>query len=214
MPPSARGPSCRVDDVGELAAPPTYNLADVDEDLVETPWSQDAKRSYQACAEAFIDALRDHVRRNLERSGHENEIGAYLESAMRLRDVADGFNESEFDWCGSLPLALDSDDDDIEEEDHEERGSGDVLSLIGRWDFRVTDEKKVLRAGRRAYRRAWPRESKKDAKHRVRDLESAAAEVMHAAGLAGLDEVEGMCLERWSNSFVVQDATATDMLDS
>ncbi len=170
----------------------------------------DAKQSYARNAEALIEALQEHVQLSLARSGHESELSAYLESVMRLRDAAGAYNESEFDWCGSFPLALDSDADDFEEEDDEESESGDVLSLTGRWDFRVTDEKKVLRAGRQAYRRAWPEESKKDAKHRVQDLESAAAEVMHADGLAGLERVDGMYLERWTNSFSVADAGVTD----
>jgi len=183
-----------------------YSVDHVDDDAVETQWTRAARHSYTTRAEAFIEALRDHVQLNLGRSGHEREISAYMTSVMRLRDMAAAYNESEFDWCGSFPLALDSDDEDFDGEDDEERASGDVLSLTGRWDFRIADEKKVLRAGRKAYRRAWPEESQKDAKRRVRDLESAAAEVMHVDGLAGLEKVQGMSLERWSYSFTVQDA--------
>lgn len=204
---------CRDKDVAASAPRYTYSLADVQEDFVETQWTADAKLSYKRSADAFVEALRDHVQRNLERSGHETEMGAYMASVVRLSDAASAYNEAEFDWCGSFPLALDSDDDYSQEEDDEERESGDVLSLIGRWDFRVTDEKEVLRAGRKAYRRAWPNESKEDAKRRVQDLESAAAEVMHANGLAGLEQVEGMQLERWSNSFSVKDEAAMDTRD-
>lgn len=75
-------------------------------------------------------------------------------------------------------------------------------------------KKALLRSGRRAYRRAWPRESKKDAQHRVYSMQSAANEILRADGLAGLEAAKGMSLERWVNTFVALPAGASDTFDS
>ncbi|OFE18872.1 hypothetical protein BA895_01495 [Humibacillus sp. DSM 29435] len=144
-------------------------------------------------------------------------MAAYIGSARQLTAAAGALNDAEFDWCGSFPLALDTEDSDSEsdfEDDHGEGEPVDMLAFVGRWDFRVTDEKAVLRSGRRAYRRAWPKDSKKDAQHRVYNMESAASEILHAHGLAGLEAAKGMSLERWVNTFVALPAGASDTFDS
>lgn len=185
-------------------------VCDMDEDQYrETQWTAEAKQAYERRAEDLVEALRAHVKANLTRSGRQKEFKAYFESGEALLDATREFNEAEFDWCGSFPLALrpdeDDDDDDEDEEWEDQDESGSILSVVGRWDFRITDEPAAIASGRNAYLRAWPDDINEDAEARVQLIGDAAAELMHADGLRGLEDADGMSLERNVTSFFVHE---------
>lgn len=185
----------------------TGTVCPVSEDEYEdTQWTDKAKQAYERRADELMEALRAHLAANLNRRGRQKEFGAYFESAESLMDATRAFNEAEFDWCGSFPLGLRPDEDDDEDEEWEDQDeSGSILSVVGRWDFRITDEAAVIAAGRSAYLRAWPDDTHEDAEHRVQQVSDAAAELTHADGLSRLEDVDGLSLHRDVTGFFVHE---------
>lgn len=186
----------------------------VDNDYGDTQWTDAAKSAYKLRAQELIEALQAHLTANLMRSGRQKELQPYFESADRVMASAQAFNEAEFDWCGSFPLDLGPDAEDDEDEDLDERAGGQVLSVVGRWDFRITDEDAVLAAGRAAYLRAWPDDTQEDAEIRVQQVDGAAAELEHADGLTALDNAAGLELHRDVIGFIVHDGGDDETFDN
>jgi hypothetical protein len=181
----------------------------VDDDDVATQWTDAARAVYATRAEEFIAALREHVASNLSRAGRQRELEDYFRSQTRVADTAHAFADAEFDWCGASPLPLrdaegdDGWDDEGEEEDKD--GTAGVLSVVGRWDFRVTDSAAVVEAGRQAYLRAWPDDTPDDAAYRVEDVGQAAGELMHGDDLAALHAAPGLQPYRFAITVVPHD---------
>ncbi|MDO8145641.1 MULTISPECIES: hypothetical protein [unclassified Isoptericola] len=187
-----------------------------DEDYVETQYSEAAKDEYRRRADEFVAALREHVELVLTRKGREREIPEYFGSTTNLENAAEAFNDAEFEWCGSFPLALAStedDDDDLDEEEEPERPLNPVVTMVGRWDFRVTDEDALIESGRAAYLDAWPDEDREDAEARVRSLVAAAAEVSHRGGPGALEMADGLEPERATFEFVLHEGGDDDEFD-
>lgn len=120
--------------------------------------------------------------------------------------AAHAFVEAELDWSGSVPLPLrdDEDDDDWDDED-EEVGPGGVLTVIGRWDYRVTDPTALIAAGRRAYLQAWAGDEPEDAALRIEVVEQAAGELMHGDDVSALESAPGLESDRYSITVLTHD---------
>lgn len=175
------------------------------EDTEDTQWSDEARQRYVSTAADLVAALNAHIALTVERVGCEREMASYFTSVDALGKAAEVFTEAEFDWCGSVPLILMPDDvedegDDDDQDEVADEAAESVLSVLRRWDFAVTDGAAVVQAGREAYRRAWPSATDEDAGVMVPDVEQAAAEIVHADGWAGLEEVAGweMGSEWWT----------------
>lgn len=176
-------------------------------------WTAEAKQAHQRRADELVEALRVHLTANLERRGRQKEFGAYFESAEALMDATRAFNEAEFDWCGSFPLGLRPDEDEDEEwEDQEESGS--ILSVVGRWDFRITDAAAVIAAGRCAYLSTWPDDTQEDAEHRVQQVSDAAMELTHGDGLNGLEEADELSLHRNVTGYFVHEGEDDEVFNA
>lgn len=142
----------------------------------------------------FLAALRAHVELTLAREGRQRELEAYFKSSGSLGEAARAFVDAEWDWCGSLPIPLappDGEEEDWDDEEEPEPG-GSFLSVVGRWDFRVTDETALVEAGRRAYLAAWPNDTPEDAAIRAHDPQSAAGEILHGDDVRALNEATGL----------------------
>ncbi len=193
----ARGPA----GCPSLATPPPIDpyCDDMDEDQgLDRQFSQGARESYAQRAEALLAALRKHIDLTLNRTARQRELESYFTSQSTLIEAARAFDSAEFDWCGSFPLGLPLDDDEDDEDwDDDVSSSGEVLSVIGRWDYRVTDEDALVDAGRRAYLAAWPDDTQEDAEYRVTDARSAAGEILHDEDLAALSETLGLLRYRF-----------------
>jgi len=164
-----------------------------------TQWTEAARADYAQRAEDLIDELRRHVEHTLSRHGRQAELRTYFGSAEQLRRAVAAFNDAEFDWCGSFPVALRHLDDDVDGGDEPSEASGElvadsemILCALRRWDFRVIDRDTVIAAGRAAYSTAWPTDIDEDARVRVTDVEHAAAEIVHAHGFERLSDVPGL----------------------
>jgi hypothetical protein len=182
-------------------------------DDLETQWTVEARNAYAQRAEVLIAEIRRHVEATLQRQGRQAESQAYFQSVKRLGSAANAFNDAEFDWCGSFPLSLadvDERDDWDEDDEAEDDEAKSVLSVLGRWDYRVTDAEALITAGRAAYLTAWPEDTEEDARIRVHDLVSAAAEITHAYGFSSLEETAGLESDRDITAFVMHDGEDDD----
>lgn len=186
----------------------------MDDDCQDTQWTAGARETYVRRADDLVEALRAHVAANLERSGHGKELEPYMASATKLRDLAAAFDDAEFDWCGSFPLGLETDDDEDDDEwendeddDEEAVDFAQFLRFSGQWEFRVTDPDATIEAGRAAYLRVWPGDSPEDAEARVQDIGNAASEVLHADGVNGLLDTAGLEPLSYSTEFELHDGT-------
>lgn len=160
------------------------------DDLLDTQWTPAARDTYAARVEQLITALREHAELTLARSGRQAEHVAYFPSAIRLHQAAVDFDRAEFEWCGSSPLGVQSFEADDDEDD--ESDAGDVLTVVGRWDYRIVDEAATIAAGRAAYARTWPSDTDEDAAVAVADAISAAREIAHADNWDALESAPGI----------------------
>lgn len=168
---------------------------DEERDEVDTQWTDAAKASYERRTEEFIEAIRRHLALNLAREGRQKELLKYAPSQEALFQAARSFADAEFDWCGSFPLPLPSDDgweNDDDWDDDDSPSGGSVLSVVGRWDYRITDEAALVTSARAAYLRAWPDDTDEDAEFRIRDAGSAAGELLHGDDLNALNSADGL----------------------
>jgi hypothetical protein len=145
----------------------------------ETQWTDEASRAYKARAEVLTQRLASHVRLTAARHGRQRELEAYIASAEQVQEALNAFAESEFDWCGSFPVRTSGSLDDDWDEDVDEGLPTDeapVASVLGRWDYVVTDAAALMDGGRSAYLRTWPKDTVDDANVRVTSVESAMGE--------------------------------------
>jgi hypothetical protein len=139
--------------------------------------------------------LASHVRLTAARHGRQRELEAYIASAEQVQEALNAFAESEFGWCGSFPVRTSGSLDDDWDEDVDEGLPTDeapVVSVLGRWDYVVTDAAALMDEGRSAYLRTWPKDTVDDANVRVTSVESAMGEILHSASLRELDEAPGL----------------------
>ncbi|MFI7585525.1 hypothetical protein ACIB24_00450 [Spongisporangium articulatum] len=180
-----------------------------DEELEETQWTTPARAAYVVAVEAAVQALRAHAERVHEREGKADELGAYFESTEELRAALDGLSEAEFDLTGSFPFVLtgydeddegefeDFDGDDLGTELDGEEPVESFLTVEYRAQFAVVDREGLLRAGREAYREAWPDAGDEDAETEVPAVTNAVGELLHVHGLAALDADVDYLEPRW-----------------
>lgn len=166
-------------------------------------WSPEALKAYQASADNLLKVLAKHVSRTSERTGRAKEFKKWSNSAARLTRALDAFADAEFEWCGSFPFSTNSDAESDDHEDGiEDDATGDVLSVLGRWDFIVRNDSDLIATGRSAYRETWPDDTPEDAEVRVSTAESAAEAIMHGLDVAALKEAPGLEISQATVTFV------------
>ena len=184
------------------------------DDVVDTQWTSSALAAYRASAEQLVQRLHEHVRLTSERQGRQRESEGHFASAERLQQAVNEFAEAEFAWCGSFPVRIE--EPSASDEELEDGPVGDpalaqapVVSVLGRWDYMVTDAAAFLEHGRGAYLRAWPDDTDDDAQVRVVDVESAVFETLHGPRLSALEEAAGL-EPLWSTARVVRHAGTSE----
>jgi len=179
-------------------------------DEVDTQWTDAARASYKRRTEEFVEAIRQHLALNLAREGRQKELLKYAPSQEALVQAARSFADAEFDWCGSFPLPLPADDEWEDDEDWDKddsHSSGAVLSVVGRWDYRITDEDALITSARAAYLRTWPDDTDEDAEFRIRDAGSAAGELLHGDDLNALNSAEGLEAHQFAVDVITHEGT-------
>ena len=182
-----------------------------DDEVEDTQWTSAAKARYEECANGFVEAVRDHVQLTLAREGRQREDALYFTSLTRLAEAGSTFADAEFDWCGTFPLLSDDDDDDGEDEDEDETGGDNtVVSVLGRWDYRITAPDAVIDAGKQAYRTAWPQDTEEDARVRVDSVGRAVNEILHGGDLDALNAAPGLEPYQSSINVLIHDGRDDD----
>ncbi|TNM64530.1 hypothetical protein FHN55_13470 [Streptomyces sp. NP160] len=171
-----------------------------DDDLSPDLWSPESLEQYRARAQELSRVLAEHAALVEQRAGRQRELEDYVVSAERLQGAVNAFAEAEFAWCGSFPVRTSEAD-----EDGDEDGDGGVwplpdpslaeapvISVLGRWDYVVTDADELVAHGRDSYRAAWPEDDDEDAALRVQTVLDAVRETLHEAPLPRLDDAPGL----------------------
>ncbi len=73
----------------------------------------------------------------------------------------------------------------------EQRNGSGVVSVVGRWDFHVTDLPAVLEAGRSAYKLNHPEHADR-AEGEVSDAEEAVEQLLEAFGMDSVYDTDGL----------------------
>ena len=164
-------------------------------DALDTQWTSIARVAYEARAQELAQTLLEHVALTSGRNGRQRELEPYFSSADRLSRAVAAFAEAEFDWCGSFPVSVrgaNDEEGDDEWEDEDDNSDAPVLSVLGRWDYRIVDPQVLIQEGRAAYLTAWPDDTEDDAEVRVQTTEGAVRELLHAGVLQPLEQSEGL----------------------
>jgi hypothetical protein len=97
--------------------------------------------------------------------------------------------------------------DEPTDDGHEADGNGTgVLSVLGRWDFNITDADALMAAGRQASRTERPDDADQDVDARIGDAGQAALELVHVGGMSALLEAPGLEHDRDITIAVVHEA--------
>jgi len=182
----------------------------MDEDVAETQWTEAAREHYAASAEELIARIRQHVELTTGRKGRQRELGPYFESAVEVHEAAVAFADAEFDWCGSTSIKVHTHEDDEDYDEWDDDEAGDVLSVLGRWDFRITDPEAFLSAGRRAYAKTWPDDTAEDAEIAVQTPHNVVSELLHGHGLGRVEKAPGVEVRQFWTTTFVHDGTEVD----
>ena len=192
----------------------------MDEEHADTQWTSGARVAYRKRTEELIAALRAHLSHNLDRAGRQAELQPYFESAETLWQATKAFNDAEFDWCGSIPLALLDDDEDWDDEDDEDEGhdddeteGGTVLTIVGRWDFLLAGYRCVHRRGPQCLPQGVARRHRGGRRAPHRERGRRGHELMHRSELSGLEGAAGLQPIRSVTSFLVHDGDDDETFD-
>ncbi|HVQ91239.1 MAG TPA: hypothetical protein VMU51_09385 [Mycobacteriales bacterium] len=156
-------------------------------------WTDAARERFRAAGAALVEALRAHSAALLPMTGRRADVAEILAAGDRLALAADEYSDAQFEFTGTSPRweRIESDDDDRDEELPRQEPAG-AITVLHRADYRVMDVAAVMNAGRLAYREVWPDDTAEDAAVDVADFSRAIYQVMHAGGIAALDETPGL----------------------
>ncbi len=95
------------------------------------------------------------------------------------------------------------------------RGSdGSVLTVVGRWDFHVTDAAAVLATGRSAYRLNHPGADAGKASDQVRTAEDATEELLESGGVDAVFDADGLEPVRVFTAAITHDEDDDEAFDT
>lgn len=180
-------------------------------------WSEAARSALVEQAEAVRAAVDDYVRLVGGMSGRQRELPELFTANDVLRSAAVSFDDAAFDLTGTAPLgveAYDEDDEDWDEDDGPLDAGGRMLTVVGRWDYRITDDEAVMAAGRQSYLAHWTDDTDDDAHVRVQDVRSAAGEIMHGDAVHRLDETPGLEQIRFATTVISHEGDDDETFDA
>lgn len=148
-------------------------------------FSDESRRALSEATRRLIENLQAHTSALLAMRGGSAEIMELFESNADIAASVRAWDDAIFDHTGTTaPLAwTDEDEDDDEDEDEpEDTVSGEIVSVVSRFDLLIDDADAVLTAGRAAHRRLWPDEEEQDAQAAVSGVANALYAIGHEAG--------------------------------
>ncbi len=181
-------------------------------------FTDETRRALERAVAALTEGLHEHARLLTSVHGGSSDTPQIFSANRRVEQLLAAWNDAVFDLTGTVPVALEDLDDEDEDGDDEDDDSpdladGDPLLMVEQWDLVVTDADALLRAGREAHRRSWPKETERDAEAAVSSAAHALAELMHERGepwyeLPGIDVVTGA--RAWVRPDPAHTASAAD----
>lgn len=150
-------------------------------------YSDESRAALTTATDALIDALQAHRTHLLGLRGGTAELDELFDRQAAIAGVVRDWNEAVSDHTGTDAIALiDDDDDEDDEEDFEdtEPPEAELISVVSRFDLRVTDRDAALAAGREAHLQLWTDENEQDAEAAVPRVVDALCSIGHQAGEA------------------------------
>lgn len=166
----------------------------MDNEEVETQWTDAARQRFAAEVDALVEAVRAHGAAVLAQTGTEAELPGLFAAGDQFAKAVDTYGDAQFDLTGTSPPVHvhGHGEEDEEDADGEEVEVVAVVRVLHRADYAVADLDAVLEAGRAAYAEVWPDDSAEDAAADVTSLGRALYQIQHAGGLAGLEDAPGL----------------------
>lgn len=125
-------------------------------------------------AKAQLGAYVDHVR---DMHGGSAEMPGLYAAREQLQRAIKDFNDRAFDHTGTT-IDVDWDDEEFEGVTIEV-SSGQVVSVVSRWDLLVDEHEELLAEGRAAHRRNRPEETDDDADVAITTAPHALYAILH-----------------------------------
>jgi hypothetical protein len=178
---------------------------------------QDLRHAVEAFSEAEFDwcgsaplALQDDEDED-EDDDFEDDFGVDDDFEVDDDLEEDGGEEYDEDGGEEYDEGDESEDDEGTDEPtddgHEVDGNGTgVLSVLGRWDFNITDADALMAAGRQACRTERPHDADQNVDARIGDAGQAALELVYVGGMSALLEAPGLEHDRDITIAVVHEA--------
>jgi len=173
------------------------------------PGHPEALERLRARVRELGGALEEHAAL-VDRGSAEGRSDGWEASAGALRAALDALSEAGRALTGSSPEPEDDDGDDavwpVPDASLEE---APVVTVLGRWDYVVTDAAALVQHGRAAHLAVHPRDDHEDAVLRVPSVTAAVDAVLRGPVLAALEDAPGLAPVA-SASQVLQHAGSSD----
>gem|GEM_PF-3537428 len=188
----------------------------IDDASRSVPGDPGALERYRARARELTEALAEHVAL-VDRGSVGGSADGWAASAGALRAAVDAFSQAERALRGSSPLDTAGPGGPADEEDDgvawpvpdASLEEAPVVTVLGRWDYVVTDAAALVQHGRAAHLAVHPRDDHEDAVLRVPSVTAAVDAVLRGPVLEALEEAPGLEPVA-SASQVVQHAGSSD----
>jgi hypothetical protein len=165
---------------------------DLDDNTLETQWTPAARERFITAGRSMVESLEKQIR--LVESADAQSDDEFLNSSSSGVEIAAiEYADAYFDFSGLWhPFGfLESfDQNDEVDDENETTERGDLVSVLLRADFRVSDEGVILAGGRRSYQE----HSGEDMAAATRKIGLGAAihQLIHAHGLESLNRTDGL----------------------
>ncbi len=150
--------------------------------------SVESRLALEQATRDLISALQRHVDYATGMRGGSSELKRLHKLNDEVEKLVAAWDDRVLDHTGTSPVVLltrdpveeDADDEDPENEDLP-AGVEDV-TVVSRWDLRITDRDALLRAGREAHKQSDPTENDEDARAVVRSSVDALYALRYERG--------------------------------
>lgn len=153
-------------------------------------YSQESRAQLRDRAGALATALEHHTTALLEMRGGTSTLAALFQLNDDIRQLAAAWDDAVFDHTGTFPIAIesldeDADDDDLEEDEQDGSDGAEAsfsVSVMSRWDLDIIDAAALIQAGQAAHCRLNPSESEADAAADIGGVGQALYAIVHEYG--------------------------------
>jgi hypothetical protein len=168
-------------------------VSDMD-DQRDQLFSEASRRALAEASRQLTQRLQAHTEALLAMTGGPDDQTTLDEHNVALEELVEGWNEAVFEHTGTTPLLLEVDLEDEDEDDSAE--SEQVISVVSRFDLRISDPDALVAAGRAAQERQPAEEDEIGERETVETVEHAIYAISREQGepwfaLPGVDVVAG-----------------------